>query len=789
MVVAAQLICDHEEALRVPDLSGCSEPERHFFETIVALTIDLAGHHHIHPQYEFTDTQGRHRYIDFAIVTQHSKIAIEFDGYAYHAEGAIPRDRFDDQLERQNDLINAGWRVLRFSRDLVRREPERCRDTLRRALISDPLLHPTLSGTSLQPHLIQVEALEKLEAARTAGKKRGLVVMATGLGKTLLSAFDSARVGGRTLFVAHSNEILAQARASFQRVRPKATSGFFNATEKAAAVDLLFASIATLRAKKQYEFFDPNAFDYVIVDEFHHAAAKSYERVFAHFEPKFMLGLTATPDRTDRQAILHFVDDNLIYELGQAEAIRRGFLVPFHYHALRDNVDYSQIRHNGFRYETSDLNKALIVKGRDDSIAAQYQRLAPDTKAVAFCVSIEHAERAAEHFRAVGLAAAAIHSQLSDNERKLRMRKFRGDGIRLACVRDLFNEGIDVPDLGAVLFMRPTESRLIFIQQLGRGLRLSPGKKAVKVLDFIGNYANAERIVSYLAEFDSQINLRELRKKPVLTLDPGCEISFQEEVLDTILHIDQAMVSGDKLAAEYFTLQSRLRRPPSLAELAVDGQFRLRQYVAAFGSWTAFLARLQKLDPEGDFANLIWPGDLGEASVERLASFFDPDGEVFREELGLASDAIDTIFSRLAAVTPGPAKGAVERRRRQLDLLNSALKEASEEIQKVVLVLDLSSAEPPLAQSSGEEPRLETRTASDRLVAEMKILSTSNEVHRFARALVSLDPLGVAYQRYVSWLGERAMPDLQRLRSIAFAFARQLETARVLGEAVLSKAD
>lgn len=773
-----------------PTLETCSEPERRLFNEVLKPALAESALRFVQAQREILDSNGRRRRLDFAVETGTTRLAIELDGYSYHAEGAISRSAFDDQLTRQNELIIEGWKVLRFSWDQVVREPERCQDAFRRALVADPELHPSFSPSSLKPHLIQQEALAALELSRRDGHVRGLVVLATGLGKTFLSAFDACRVGGRILFIVHNNGILGQAQAAFQRVAPEKTTGFFHGTQKSPDADVVFANIATLRSHLHSRVFGVGDFDYIIVDEFHHAAARSYEQVFSYFRPKFLLGMTATPDRTDKKAILHLVHDNLVYELSQAAAIRRGFLVPFEYFALRDDIDYTRIRHNGFRYDVEDLNKALVIERRDDSIVEQYRQLANDEKAIAFCVTIDHADRAAEHFRGHGIAATSIHSRLDGEERARRLAGFRTGEHRVACVRDLFNEGMDVPDLGALLFMRPTESKVIFIQQLGRGLRLCAGKRAVRVLDFIGNYVNAERITDYLTEMGTPVSLDDLKEKPVLHFDTGCAVSFQAEVIDTILHLDQKAVTGEALVQGYFGLQQRLGRQPTTSDLVASGGFRLRQYIACYGTWGDFVARLRKLAPEQEFSGIEWPEVLRDASVDRLTSLCDPDSEDFRDLLDESALQLEALFNAfaLAGAAPRAGRNKMEQRAQGLAGICSALNYAASVMKQVTIVLDLSTTERVEPATSDREPNPEIVKVADRVAKQLELLSTSREVLVFSRKFTSLEPIASAYQRSIKRLGTRSA-DSRLLRSRAYAIARHLATLQDMASRVARLAE
>ena len=622
-----------------PDLSSCSEPERFLFDTVIAPVLSEISLSAVTPQYEVSDAEGRSRRLDFAITTEQSRIAIELDGYTYHAEGAISRASFDDQLSRQNELVLDGWRVIRYSWDQVNARPANCRDQLRRAIISDAELHPALRRDSISPHEIQLEALARLKDARAAGVTKALVSLATGLGKTFLAAFDAREFSGRTLFIVHNNEILEQARRAFETVLPNRSSGFYNGLEKSPESEIVFANVCSLRGREGLEQFDPKSFDYIVVDEAHHATTNNYRRVLSHFRPKFLLGLTATPFRTDDVSVLQVFDRNLIYRVTQKEAIDRGFLAPFHYVALLDNVDYSKIRHNGYRYFVEDLNKALIIESRDESILNAYREHAAEGKGIGFCVSIEHAERTADFFNARGIRSAAIHSRLPTEERRLLTEKFRGDQLDVVFVRDVFNEGVDFPDVAALLFLRPTESRLIFIQQLGRGLRLNAGKSGVKVLDFIGNYVHAERTLDYLNELGAEFSEKE--EKPLYYYDNGSSVEFEEGVLDTITILDANVLSEGELVSQFFDLVRRIRRPPTFADIHKDQSLEVKEILARFGSWEAFLGRLSMLDDSADLTGLQ-PPRAGSAE------YFEDCAAIFESDFGFVQSSISQLAEGLA---------------------------------------------------------------------------------------------------------------------------------------------
>ncbi len=676
-----------------PDLSRCSEPELRLYRDVIAATLRGEGLGFVVPQHSFTDEGGRARRIDFAILTAKSRIAVELDGYRYHAEGAVTREQFADGLQRQNDLILAGWTVLRFSWDQICGEPDRCRATLRRAVISDPELHPILARSAPKPHLIQEEALLAIERSRAAGRKAGLVVLPTGLGKTWLAAFDALRVGGRLLFIVHNNTILQQAMEAFRRVAPEYRVGLFNGNDKRRDADAVFANIATLRMDHHLRSFGRGDFAYVIVDEFHHSVSGHYHRVLTYFQPKFMLGITATPDRTDRRSILGLVGNHLIYEVSQAEAIERGFLAPFRYLALRDNVDYASIRHNGIRYDLRDLNRALLIPSRDDEIIAQYRALTGEARAIAFCVSIEHAKRAAEHFQRAGISAQAIHSDLREDERQRRVEAFRRGEFKVAFVRDLFNEGIDVPEVGALLFMRPTESRTVFIQQLGRGLRLSPGKKGVDVLDFIGNYVHVERIIDHLRSLGAPSSFGNLAEKPRFVFDNGCEIRFERAAVEVILRALHDVARADEIVKDFFLLYGTLGRTPTLQELQSDGRYPLHHHLTRFGSWARFVERVHSVAPELDAASLALPGRFAADSAAEVQAKVAEVAEDLDELLDGVATSVHASFAAFDAIGDlAKRSDGAKALRAAAESLRAALREADVRVGELVFLIEFKGA-------------------------------------------------------------------------------------------------
>ena len=724
---------------RASFLDSCSEPERVFFRTVLEPTVGMSAYKYIQPQHPFVQPDGRIRRIDFALVTPSRKYAIELDGFSYHAEGIVSPVKHSDDLARQNELVVAGWVPLRFSWHQVQSAPDRCRDQLRRAVISDPDLHPSHAEGTLAPHPIQVEALERLSASRLAGRKRALVVLPTGIGKTFLAAFDAKRVGGRVLFIVHNNTILQQARDAFQRVWPDATSGLYNSEEQNQHADLVFANIATLRSKTKRDVFAPDAFSYIVIDEFHHGAADSYRSTLAFFQPQFLLGLTATPDRTDGQSILALLENNCVYSLSSAQAMRRGFLVPFKYHGLRDDIDYSRIRHNGFRYDISDLDKVLLIPARDEAIISEYERYAGGKKAIGFCNSIKHAERAAEAFRKRGHNAVAIHSGVRDEEFRQRVNGFQNGHYTLAFVRDVFNEGVDFPDVESLMFMRPTESRIVFLQQLGRGLRLSPQKTHVVVLDFIGNYVNADKIGSYLSDAGG-IQIGEWTRassRPVLNYNSGCEVTFTQEVVDIIATLGRPAARDSELMGELSRLYQHYKRCPSFAEVCSSGRFAVEQYVRRYGSWDTAVERFRGLLGDVDVSALRMPGILKNASPEEYGDVIALNAQLvissLMEALVAAKDAWE-VFVALSRSFPVPRRVI----RASWKFCESA-KRAIEMLSDCLPVLLLNFVVEERVQIK-QEPAETSVTLSEAVSKRLRTISRSTDAYTMPRSFSEQGP-------------------------------------------------
>ena len=341
-----------------------------------------------------------------------------------------------------------------------------------------------------EPRGAQIEALCALEDTRAQGAKKALVSAATGVGKTYLAAFDS-KAYKRVLFVAHREEILNQAAVSFRNVRNSEDYGFFNGDEKCTDKSVIFASVATL-GRTEYlndRYFSPDYFSYLVIDEFHHAVNDQYKRIVEYFKPHFLLGLTATPERMDGRNIYEICDYNVPYEISLSDAINKGMLTPFHYYGIFDDTDYSGLHMLRGRYDEKELNETYIGNVHRHDLIYKYYCKYGSKRALGFCCSRAHAEEMAKEFCKRGIPSVAVYSNADgefSEDRSVAIGKLKKGEIRVIFSVDMFNEGVDITSVDMVLFLRPTESPIIFLQQLGRGLRRSKGKEYLNVLDFIG---------------------------------------------------------------------------------------------------------------------------------------------------------------------------------------------------------------------------------------------------------------------------------------------------------------
>ena len=496
----------------------------------------------------------------------------------------------DEQLKN----YAKNWHRPAVSKDLDKFEPFDEKDTL--------------VFKSCEPRGAQIEALYALEQSRKEGADRGLVQAATGVGKTYLAAFDSKNYK-HVLFVAHREEILNQAATSFSNVRCSNDYGFFNGKVHDTNKAVIFASVASL-GNDEYlnnEYFTPDFFDYIVVDEFHHAVNNQYKKIIDYFKPKFLLGLTATPERTDGRSIYELCDYNVPYEINLYQAINRGMLVPFHYYGIYDQTDYSGLKFVKGDYLESELNVTYVNNEVRDNLIYKHCNKYHSKRALGFCCSRVHAEYMAKVFTKKGIPAVAVYSN-SDGEysedRAQAIKMLEEGRIKVIFSVDMFNEGVDIPEVDTVMFLRPTQSGIVFLQQLGRGLRTSKGKEYLNVLDFIGNYKFAGKNISLLSEQKKVSSISGVDSE--VKYPDGCLVDFDMELIDLFEEMNKRKLSiHETIQNEFFRIKDLLDdKVPTRMEMFTHMDSEIYSLCLSnakenpFKDYLGFLAKLNLLNDE-----------------------------------------------------------------------------------------------------------------------------------------------------------------------------------------------
>jgi len=440
----------------------------------------------------------------------------------------------------------------------------------------------------IKPYSFQKEILEKLELERLIKEnKKNLVIAATGTGKTVISAFDYKKFikefdgNPKLLFVAHRKEILKQSLQTFRQVLKESSFGeLWVDGFKPNEWNHVFASIQSLHSG---EFkFKPDHFDVVIIDEFHHAEANTYQKLLSYIDPHYLLGLTATPERTDGKNVIDFFGGRAAAELRVWDAIDKGLLAPFQYFGVHDNTDLSNVNWVRGKYDqrelenlftSSDERISFIEKEVKDKVKNPFEM-----KALGFCVGVQHAEYMSKKFNEMGIPSIHLTGASDRNTRDSAISKLRKGEINAVFTVDLFNEGVDIPEVDTILFLRPTESAMLFTQQLGRGLRLSDGKECLTVLDFIG-YSNKK--FSYSKKFSSLVNIhgRKLERHienefPVLPT--GCAIELDKVSRDIVLDNIKESIASNR--PQIISLYKNVGKPSSLQQFLNKTELHLEDF-------------------------------------------------------------------------------------------------------------------------------------------------------------------------------------------------------------------
>ncbi len=496
----------------------------------------------------------------------------------------------------------------------------------------------------LTPYPHQTEILESLDVERRRhGRHRNLVVAATGTGKTLVAAFDYKRLraaGGplRLLYVAHRKEILTQSLSKFRHVlRDGAFGELYVDGERPERNQHVFASIQSLH-QDVLDQMPPEAFDVVVVDEFHHAAASTYQRLLDHIRPKELLGLTATPERADGQSVLDRFDGQIAAEIRIWEALERNLLCPFQYFGIHDDTDLSGLRWSRRGYDTGELENLYTANDfRVRLVIEELRKKVQDVRymrALGFCVSIAHAEFMARKFNEFGVPAVAVSSDSSAEDREQALRRLRAREVNVVFAVDLFNEGVDVPEIDTVLFLRPTESATVFLQQLGRGLRRTDEKDCLTVLDFIGlasgRFRFDQRYRALTGASRSEIKRQIEQGFPLLPA--GCSIQLDPVATRIVLdNVKQAIGSNLKSLA---TELRSLGRDVTLAEFLREADVSLEDlYRSSSWSWSRLRRDVGLPTPA------VGPDEMTLArGLRRLVDLEDPEWIELLTRIACATD-------------------------------------------------------------------------------------------------------------------------------------------------------
>jgi len=460
-----------------------------------------------------------------------------------------------DILEKIRATFEGYWNNPEFTPFIPQIDAERLRQALRSERRNSQDEDHTLTfNFDIQPYYYQQEILDKLKAEREIHNSyKNLVVAATGTGKTVIAAFDyrdfcrkNPHKPNRLLFVAHRKEILSQSLACFRGILKDLNFGsLLVGGTHPDSLEHLFVSIQSFNSKELKKLTTPDFYDFIIIDEFHHAAASSYQELLDYYKSKILLGLTATPERADRQSIFSYFAGRIAAEIRLGEAIERKLLSPFHYFGVTDDVDLRRVRWLGGKYDEAEIEnlyvfeQAVAIK-RVAYIIKAIERYCLDQAeiiGIGFCLSKKHAEFMALCFNEAGIPSEYLISESGEEIRNNVKYRLINKDIHFVFVVDLYNEGIDIPEVNTVLFMRPTESLTIFVQQLGRGLRLCEGKEALTVLDFVGQahekYSFADRFKALLAK--TRKTVEQEIKTGFANVPRGCSIQLEKQAQEYIL--------------------------------------------------------------------------------------------------------------------------------------------------------------------------------------------------------------------------------------------------------------
>ncbi|MER5892672.1 DUF3427 domain-containing protein [Streptomyces sp. NPDC001876] len=534
-------------------------------------------------------------------------------------------------LRKFEATFDAYWSEEAFELYDPDSDAQRLDEALLHAGGSNQLAHKsiTLSGLEVRPYPHQRDMLERLEVERTVhDRHRNLLVAATGTGKTVMAALDFKRIrqalgrDPRLLFVAHRKEILEQSLRVYQNVLVDANFGeLFFSGEIPDDWKHVFASVQSLNARS-LERFAPDHFDVIVIDEFHHGTSPTYRRILDHFAPQELLGLTATPERMDGLNLQdEFFDGRIAAEMRLWEALENDLLSPFHYFGITDNTDMSAVAWKRGAYDSAalsnlftgnDARARLVVQAVKDKVTDP-----GSMRALGFCVSVAHAHFMADFFRRAGLSALALSGETPRHERRVALEELRAGTLQVIFSVDLFNEGLDIPDVDTLFLLRPTSSATVFLQQLGRGLRRTENKAVLTVLDFIGQHRKEFRFEEQFRALTNQTRNRLLTsiEQGFPQLPSGCQIILESKAKDVIIDNirNQIGVNVTQLAREVASYGE-----PRLADYLLESGRELKElYRGSGNSWTGLLRRAKLLNVTGP--------DGEDALLKRVSAFLHVD--------------------------------------------------------------------------------------------------------------------------------------------------------------------
>lgn len=651
----------------------------------------------LYSQYHFYDIYQNDRYADFFLNTGVNKIAIEIDDEASHNPELVSSDKFYDDLLKQNSMIYLKWDVYRWAVRQLQKQPETVKDELRVFLGSSPSFReddsylPTQSGRVINFDLSQhqKDALAELRKMRENRETIGLLCHATGTGKTVTAVSDAKSLGGRVLFVAHTLELITQAAETFSALWSDVSIGVFANSRKDTDTHVVCGSIQSVALN--LDLFKEDAFDYLIIDEAHHAAAETYQKVLSYFKPKFTLGLTATPERADDINILD-VFKNTAHKLDIQTAVEIGALVSVRCIRIHTNIDMTKVRFNAVQYNIRDLDVKICVTERNALIVKTWLDFVKDKRTVVFCASVKHASLLADLFKEAEVSAVAVSGNLSVSERKEYLDDFKNGKIKVLCACDLLNEGWDCPETEVLFMARPTMSKVLYMQQLGRGMRKSDGKDFLMVFDFVDNasqynapysmhrlfklktYRAGELVIGKKGQREAEEALYAQGEKPDAVIDYPVNAS-DYEIVDVFNWQEEAagMISQmefiRRVDVQSETIERYIREGTIIPDLIVPMSehrvfkyFReetLKTYAAKFG-WTLidndnrknlFMEMIEKMDMSYSYkpvlikAVLKYADNKGRVKISDIVSYFRHFYES-RRKAGLVVENPRSLFAK-----------------------------------------------------------------------------------------------------------------------------------------------